>query len=380
LLKQKKWAEAEGALRESLEFRENKERDAWTTFNAQSMLGAALLGQASSASKGADEQALARAAGFYRDAEPLLLKGYDGMKQRAAKIPEQFRTTCLNESAERLIQFYDAQEKKDEAAKWRKELEALKSKLREETLQLRNAKLGIDHPDTLASMMTLADSYAAIGRHAEVAKIVEELLRIRSSADWAEYHWAVAVLTRCASAAENDEKLSESERMALAKMYTDRVRELLREAIKRGAPVVKGALEAEFLPVSERRNCRPTLQAMSDWGSGKWSNGCQVFCRADKGGYVGFELEVPQPGQYRLSVHFTKAPDFAIVEVSLGGNKIGALFDGYDANVMPSGEVAFGIVELSEGKQNIRFTVINKNPKSTNYFMGIDCLKLERVN
>jgi hypothetical protein len=128
LLKQKKWTEAEDALRESLAFREKKERDAWTTFNAQSMLGAALLGQAYGASKGADEQALARAAGFYRDAEPLLLKGYDGMKQRAAKIPEQFRTTCLSEAAERLMLLYDAQEKKDEAAKWRKELEAFKSK------------------------------------------------------------------------------------------------------------------------------------------------------------------------------------------------------------------------------------------------------------
>jgi hypothetical protein len=128
LLEQKKWTEAEAALRECLAIREKKEPDAWTIFNAQSMLGAALLGQARSASKDGDKEALARASGFYRDAEPPLLKGYDGLKQRAAKIPELVRTTRLTEAAERLVQLYDAQEKKDEAAKWRKELAALKSK------------------------------------------------------------------------------------------------------------------------------------------------------------------------------------------------------------------------------------------------------------
>ena len=40
-------------------------------------------------------------------------------------------------------------------------------KLREETLALRKAKLGPDHPDTLISMNDLADSYAALGRQPE---------------------------------------------------------------------------------------------------------------------------------------------------------------------------------------------------------------------
>ena len=38
-------------------------------------------------------------------------------------------------------------------------------KLREETLALQKAKLGPDHPDTLASMSNLASSYAAAGQH-----------------------------------------------------------------------------------------------------------------------------------------------------------------------------------------------------------------------
>src|SRR5262249_39694893 len=73
LLCQKKWTDAETVFRDSLAIREKKQPDNWTTFNAQSMLGAALLGQKK-----------------YAEAEPLLLKGYDGMKQRVAKIPPPF--------------------------------------------------------------------------------------------------------------------------------------------------------------------------------------------------------------------------------------------------------------------------------------------------
>ena len=50
------------------------------------------------------------------------------MKQRAAKIPPQAKDLRLREAVERLVHLYEATDKKDEAAKWRKELEAQKSK------------------------------------------------------------------------------------------------------------------------------------------------------------------------------------------------------------------------------------------------------------
>jgi outer membrane protein assembly factor BamD (BamD/ComL family) len=73
------------------------------------MLGGALLGQKK-----------------YADAEPLLLAGYEGMKKREAKIPPQGKGR-VTEAVERLVQLYEATGKKDEAAKWRKELEAAKA-------------------------------------------------------------------------------------------------------------------------------------------------------------------------------------------------------------------------------------------------------------
>jgi hypothetical protein len=62
----------------------------------------------------------------YAAAEPLLLAGYEGMKQREKTIPPP-RRFRIPEAIERLVQLYEATDKKDDAAKWRKELEAIKT-------------------------------------------------------------------------------------------------------------------------------------------------------------------------------------------------------------------------------------------------------------
>jgi len=86
--------------------REVKQPDDWATFNTQSLLGGALLGQKK-----------------YADAEPLLLSGYRGMKQRQEKIPAQGKIR-LTEALQCLVQLYEATGKKDEAEKWRIQLKS----------------------------------------------------------------------------------------------------------------------------------------------------------------------------------------------------------------------------------------------------------------
>ncbi len=98
--------DAESVLREALAICEKKEPDGWTTFNTQSLLGGALLGQKK-----------------YADAEPLLLAGCEGLKQCEAKIPALSRDR-LTMALERLVQLYEATGQKDQATKWRKELYA----------------------------------------------------------------------------------------------------------------------------------------------------------------------------------------------------------------------------------------------------------------
>jgi non-specific serine/threonine protein kinase/serine/threonine-protein kinase len=104
LLKQNKPGEAEQVLRQLLGFREKKEPEAWTTFNTKSQLGGAMLAQKK-----------------YADAEPLLLQGYEGMKQRSVNIPIEGKVR-LTEALERLVQLYDSWGQKDKADAWRKKL------------------------------------------------------------------------------------------------------------------------------------------------------------------------------------------------------------------------------------------------------------------
>ena len=90
-------------LRNCLTTRERTMPDSWLTFQSQSLLGGVLLGQKK-----------------YTDAEPLLLSGYEGMKRREKTIPEQGKIH-LSEAVERLVQLYEATDKKDEVKKWRAE-------------------------------------------------------------------------------------------------------------------------------------------------------------------------------------------------------------------------------------------------------------------
>jgi serine/threonine protein kinase/WD40 repeat protein len=135
--------------------------------------------------------------------------------------------------------------------------------------------------------------------------------------------------------------------------------------------------EAEALPILEAANCPPSRQPMSGFGPKRWSNDQQLFGAAAKGGHVTFSVDVPITANYRLHIFFTKAPDFGIVEIALDGKPIGERFDGFNREVVRSGKVNFGSVDLTEGAHELRFKVVGKNGDSSNYFLGIDCLELK---
>jgi eukaryotic-like serine/threonine-protein kinase len=112
-------AEAEPLLRECLAIRQKVEPDGWSSFNAQSMLGEALLDQKK-----------------YTAAEPLLLAGHEGLKNRQAQIPPGSKTR-LTKAAMRLIQLYEATGRKEDAAKLR---EAGDSHFREDNTEKKSSK------------------------------------------------------------------------------------------------------------------------------------------------------------------------------------------------------------------------------------------------
>ncbi len=107
LLDLKSYSDAEPLLRECLAVREKLAPDAWTTFNAQSLLGAALVGQ-----------------GQHAAAEPLLLSGYEGLEKTEPTIPPAAKHN-LRDALERLVQLYAAWDKPAEAANWRNRLDSM---------------------------------------------------------------------------------------------------------------------------------------------------------------------------------------------------------------------------------------------------------------
>jgi serine/threonine protein kinase/tetratricopeptide (TPR) repeat protein len=99
-----RWSEAEWTARDCLDHRAKKQPDDWWRFHTMSQLGDALAGQ-----------------NKYAEAEPLLLRGYEGLKAHAAKIPGRSKKS-LTEAAERVMKLYEAWGKPDQAAAWKAKL------------------------------------------------------------------------------------------------------------------------------------------------------------------------------------------------------------------------------------------------------------------
>ena len=76
----------------------------WQRFHIESLLGESLRGRKK-----------------FGDAEPHLKEGYEGMWQRADKIPAPLKRH-LTEAGERIVRLYDEWGKPEEAAKWRAKL------------------------------------------------------------------------------------------------------------------------------------------------------------------------------------------------------------------------------------------------------------------
>ena len=96
-------ADAERVLRNSLAIWERKEPESWRTFDVRSLLGEALFRQQMTAK-----------------AEPLLMSGYEGLKQREATMNSESRARLLKQAGDRIVKFYEASGKAEQAAEWRK--------------------------------------------------------------------------------------------------------------------------------------------------------------------------------------------------------------------------------------------------------------------
>ena len=103
-LNEKRWAEAEALARECLELRKKTDPDDWPYFLTMSQVGLALAGQRK-----------------YVEAEPFQVGGYQGLKNREARIPDPLRKNLIV-NATSIVRLYEAWGKPDKAEEWRKKL------------------------------------------------------------------------------------------------------------------------------------------------------------------------------------------------------------------------------------------------------------------
>jgi tetratricopeptide (TPR) repeat protein len=100
----RKMAGAEPLARESLAIYETRTPDSWRAFDGRCILGATLLAQKK-----------------YADAEPLLLAGYEGMKQREQQAPKAIRTE-LKFPLQDQVRLYEETGRQDRVVEWKQKL------------------------------------------------------------------------------------------------------------------------------------------------------------------------------------------------------------------------------------------------------------------
>src|SRR5262249_23717053 len=103
LRRQQRFAEAEPLYRECLARRATNCPNAWYTHYTRAMLGATLLGKRK-----------------FDEAEPLLISGYEGMRERENNIRE--RNKVLAEILQNIVQLFEATSRPEEASDWRTKL------------------------------------------------------------------------------------------------------------------------------------------------------------------------------------------------------------------------------------------------------------------
>jgi hypothetical protein len=105
-ISQGKFAESEPLAREVLTVYEKNQPDNWRRFNAESLLGESLAGQK-----------------HYREAEPYLLEGFQGMLARKEQAQKDYLGVSTGKYLDRargwLVHLYEVWDKPDKAAAWK---------------------------------------------------------------------------------------------------------------------------------------------------------------------------------------------------------------------------------------------------------------------
>jgi hypothetical protein len=147
---------------------------------------------------------------------------------------------------------------------------------------------------------------------------------------------------------------------------------------------IKGAIEGEKLKILKKSGTFDAgPQDMGEFATDKhqWSGDSHLWVRpSNKGAWVDLELPVAADGKYHVVAYLTRARDYGIVQFHLNGKKLGKPVDLFNSpQVVSTGPIDLGAVELKKGKSTLRVEVVGSNPKSDGlrYMWGLDCVVLK---
>jgi hypothetical protein len=147
-------------------------------------------------------------------------------------------------------------------------------------------------------------------------------------------------------------------------------------------PAPGGLIEAEDLPViAKSREFSFWLQPSGGFRGGKWSKDGHMFANGTRqGDWVELRLPEREAGLYALELFMTKAADYGIVAAYVNEALLGT-FDLLSLReVVPTGALKLGEVQLAGRKNTLRVEVVGKNPNAASpfYQFGIDGIRIRK--
>jgi hypothetical protein len=167
--------------------------------------------------------------------------------------------------------------------------------------------------------------------------------------------------------------------VALAVLRDNEGRNRPRAAVR---PAPGGLIEAEDLPViAKSGDFAFWLQPSSGFPGGKWSKDGHMFAHNTKqGDWVELRLPEQKPGRYALEMFMTKAADYGIVAIYVNEAQLGTFDLMSSRDVVPTGPLKLGDVQLAGRKNVLRVEVVGKNPNAASPFFqfGIDGIRIKK--
>jgi len=144
---------------------------------------------------------------------------------------------------------------------------------------------------------------------------------------------------------------------------------------------IPGAVEGERMEVLARTGGNTQTQELGG-ADDKWSEGAHLWWTGGKpGDRLDLALPVAKAGRYKLSAQLTRARDYAIVQLSLDGKKLGEPIDLYNPQVVATGVLDLGAHDLAAGRHTMTLEIVGANEKAVKAYMaGVDYVRLEGVS